>query len=105
MTSFLLPCEKNNIHCPGAAVGPMLAGLVSGRAGSWSYVFYMLISCDVMALILLLRYVQFYQCHRVTCGASQLSSATVFRHLLLTRQTEIAMQMTLVFNVEFLLQL
>ncbi|XP_045770784.1 glucose-6-phosphate exchanger SLC37A2 isoform X1 [Maniola jurtina] len=39
----------------GAAVGPMLAGLVSGRAGSWSYVFYMLISCDVMALVLLLR--------------------------------------------------
>uniref|UniRef100_S4PG65 Sugar phosphate exchanger 3 n=1 Tax=Pararge aegeria TaxID=116150 RepID=S4PG65_9NEOP len=39
----------------GAAVGPMLAGLVSGRGGSWSYVFYMLIGCDVMALVLLLR--------------------------------------------------
>ncbi|XP_052738740.1 glucose-6-phosphate exchanger SLC37A2 [Bicyclus anynana] len=39
----------------GAAVGPMLAGVVSGRAGSWCYVFYMLIACDVLALLLLLR--------------------------------------------------
>ncbi|CAH0712790.1 unnamed protein product, partial [Brenthis ino] len=38
----------------GAAVGPMVAGVVSS-AGSWSYVFYMLISCDVIALLLLLR--------------------------------------------------
>lgn len=49
----------------------MLAGLVSGRAGSWSYVFYMLISCDVMALILLLRCVQFYYCD-MWCIASEL---------------------------------
>lgn len=49
----------------------MLAGLVSGRAGSWSYVFYMLISCDVMALILLLRCVQFYQCD-MWCIATKL---------------------------------
>ncbi|XP_050685685.1 glucose-6-phosphate exchanger SLC37A2 [Leptidea sinapis] len=38
----------------GAAVGPMLAGVVSS-AGDWSHVFYMLISCDVLALLLLLR--------------------------------------------------
>ncbi|XP_038219959.1 glucose-6-phosphate exchanger SLC37A2 isoform X1 [Zerene cesonia] len=38
----------------GAAVGPMLAGVVSS-AGTWSYVFYMLITCDFMALLLLLR--------------------------------------------------
>ncbi|XP_050358501.1 glucose-6-phosphate exchanger SLC37A2 isoform X1 [Nymphalis io] len=37
----------------GAAVGPMVAGIVSG--GSWSAVFYMLIACDLMALMLLVR--------------------------------------------------
>ncbi|CAK1546550.1 unnamed protein product [Leptosia nina] len=41
----------------GAAVGPMLAGVVSS-AGSWSHVFYMLIICDFMALLLLLRIVK-----------------------------------------------
>ncbi|KOB78338.1 Sugar phosphate exchanger 2, partial [Operophtera brumata] len=38
----------------GAAIGPMLAGVVSS-AGSWSYVFYMLILCNFCALFLLLR--------------------------------------------------
>ncbi|XP_028034903.1 glucose-6-phosphate exchanger SLC37A2 [Bombyx mandarina] len=38
----------------GAAIGPMLAGIVSS-SGSWSYVFYMLIACNYMALFLLLR--------------------------------------------------
>ncbi|KAJ0183037.1 hypothetical protein K1T71_001013 [Dendrolimus kikuchii] len=38
----------------GAAVGPMLAGVVSS-SGSWSHVFYMLIVCNSMALFLLLR--------------------------------------------------
>lgn len=38
----------------GAAVGPMLAGVVSS-SGSWSHVFYMLIFCNSMALFLLLR--------------------------------------------------
>lgn len=37
----------------GAALGPMLAGVVSGH--SWSNVFYMLIACNFMALFLLLR--------------------------------------------------
>ncbi|XP_061381562.1 glucose-6-phosphate exchanger SLC37A2 isoform X1 [Danaus plexippus] len=37
----------------GAAVGPQMAGLVSGV--SWSYVFYMLVICDFLALVLLLR--------------------------------------------------
>ncbi|XP_026734819.1 glucose-6-phosphate exchanger SLC37A2 [Trichoplusia ni] len=37
----------------GAAIGPMLAGLVSSH--SWTYVFYMLIGCNFMALFLLLR--------------------------------------------------
>ncbi|KAJ8706406.1 hypothetical protein PYW08_011032 [Mythimna loreyi] len=37
----------------GAAIGPMLAGVVSGH--SWSNVFYMLIACNFMALFLLLR--------------------------------------------------
>ncbi|XP_013136405.1 PREDICTED: sugar phosphate exchanger 2 isoform X2 [Papilio polytes] len=41
----------------GAAVGPMLAGVVSS-SGSWSHVFYMLISCDLLALCLLLRIVK-----------------------------------------------
>ncbi|XP_013195674.2 glucose-6-phosphate exchanger SLC37A2 [Amyelois transitella] len=41
----------------GAAIGPMLAGVVSS-SGTWSYVFYMLITCDVMALLLLLRVVK-----------------------------------------------
>ncbi|XP_041970388.1 glucose-6-phosphate exchanger SLC37A2 isoform X3 [Aricia agestis] len=37
----------------GAAVGPSIAGVMAGQ--SWSVVFYMLIACDFMALILLLR--------------------------------------------------
>ncbi|PZC76291.1 hypothetical protein B5X24_HaOG204803 [Helicoverpa armigera] len=37
----------------GAAIGPMLAGVVSSR--SWTNVFYMLIACNFMALFLLLR--------------------------------------------------
>ncbi|KPI96323.1 Sugar phosphate exchanger 2 [Papilio xuthus] len=41
----------------GAAIGPMLAGVVSS-SGSWSHVFYMLISCDLLALCLLLRIVK-----------------------------------------------
>ncbi|KAL0858952.1 hypothetical protein ABMA27_011370 [Loxostege sticticalis] len=41
----------------GAAIGPMLAGVVSS-AGEWSYVFYMLIVCDALALLLLLRIVK-----------------------------------------------
>ncbi|KAM3956214.1 major facilitator superfamily transporter 16 [Aphomia sociella] len=41
----------------GAAIGPMLAGVVS-TSGSWSHVFYMLITCDVLALLLLLRIVK-----------------------------------------------
>lgn len=39
----------------GAAVGPLLAGLVS--TASWHYVFYMLMLSDLLALILLLRLV------------------------------------------------
>ncbi|XP_030029766.2 glucose-6-phosphate exchanger SLC37A2 isoform X1 [Manduca sexta] len=38
----------------GAALGPMLAGVVSST-GTWSHVFYMLIACNYMALFLLLR--------------------------------------------------
>ncbi|CAG4948481.1 unnamed protein product [Parnassius apollo] len=41
----------------GAALGPMLAGVVSS-SGSWSHVFYMLITCDFLALCLLLRIVK-----------------------------------------------
>ncbi|XP_047513323.1 glucose-6-phosphate exchanger SLC37A2 isoform X1 [Pieris napi] len=41
----------------GAAVGPLLAGVVSS-AGSWSHVFYMLIICDYMALVFLIRIVK-----------------------------------------------
>ncbi|XP_053621852.1 glucose-6-phosphate exchanger SLC37A2 isoform X2 [Plodia interpunctella] len=41
----------------GAAIGPMLAGVVSS-SGTWSHVFYMLISCNLMALLLLLRVVK-----------------------------------------------
>ncbi|CAB3233456.1 unnamed protein product [Arctia plantaginis] len=37
----------------GAAIGPMLAGVVSSH--SWTHVFYMLIACNFMALFLLLR--------------------------------------------------
>ncbi|XP_045457926.1 glucose-6-phosphate exchanger SLC37A2 [Melitaea cinxia] len=37
----------------GAAVGPLVAGVVS--SGSWSAVFDMLIACDLLALLLLLR--------------------------------------------------
>ncbi|XP_063836434.1 glucose-6-phosphate exchanger SLC37A2 [Ostrinia nubilalis] len=40
----------------GAALGPMLAGVVSST-GDWSRVFYMLIACDALALLLLLRLV------------------------------------------------
>ncbi|CAH1642180.1 unnamed protein product [Spodoptera littoralis] len=36
-----------------AAIGPMLAGVVSSH--SWTHVFYMLIACNFMALFLLLR--------------------------------------------------
>ncbi|XP_075234453.1 major facilitator superfamily transporter 16 isoform X2 [Lycorma delicatula] len=39
----------------GAAVGPLLAGLVSGA--SWQYVFYMLMLSDLFALLLLARLV------------------------------------------------
>ncbi|XP_026313893.1 glucose-6-phosphate exchanger SLC37A2-like, partial [Hyposmocoma kahamanoa] len=38
----------------GAAVGPMMAGVVSST-GSWTHVFYLLISCTFFALLLLLR--------------------------------------------------
>ncbi|XP_026754308.2 glucose-6-phosphate exchanger SLC37A2 isoform X1 [Galleria mellonella] len=41
----------------GAAIGPMLAGVVSA-SGSWSRVFAMLIACDLLALLLLLRVVK-----------------------------------------------
>ncbi|XP_049883808.1 glucose-6-phosphate exchanger SLC37A2 [Pectinophora gossypiella] len=41
----------------GAAIGPMLAGVVSS-AGSWSHVFYMLIACNVFALLTLTRIVR-----------------------------------------------
>ncbi|XP_068621748.1 glucose-6-phosphate exchanger SLC37A2 isoform X2 [Battus philenor] len=41
----------------GAAIGPMLAGVVSS-SGTWSHVFYMLIACDFLALCLLLRIVK-----------------------------------------------
>ncbi|CAH2101630.1 unnamed protein product [Euphydryas editha] len=37
----------------GAAVGPLVAGVVS--SGSWAAVFDMLIACDLLALLLLLR--------------------------------------------------
>ncbi|KAI8433482.1 hypothetical protein MSG28_015517 [Choristoneura fumiferana] len=44
---------------PGAALGPLLAGVVSsGGAASWPRVFYMLIACNFMALFLLLRIVK-----------------------------------------------
>lgn len=39
----------------GAAVGPFLAGFFS--ASSWDHVFYMLVTADLLALILLLRLV------------------------------------------------
>ena len=38
----------------GAAVGPMLAGVVSGN-GQWINVFYMCIGADVIAVLSLLR--------------------------------------------------
>jgi len=37
----------------GAAIGPLLAGVIS--AHSWDDVFYMLIACDVIAAVLLMR--------------------------------------------------
>jgi OPA family glycerol-3-phosphate transporter-like MFS transporter 1/2 len=40
----------------GAAVGPLIAGLV--QAGGWENVFYMLISSNILAMILLSRLVQ-----------------------------------------------
>lgn len=40
----------------GAAVGPLLAGLVS--SSGWENVFHMLVISDVLALLLLLRLVQ-----------------------------------------------
>jgi len=52
----------------GAAVGPFLAGFVSGNG--WHNVFYMLIISDLLALVLLLRLVKqelnkYHQTHRV----------------------------------------
>ncbi|GBP57338.1 Putative glycerol-3-phosphate transporter 1 [Eumeta japonica] len=41
----------------GAALGPMLAGVVSARVG-WPQVFYMLIACNMLALLLLIRIVR-----------------------------------------------
>jgi OPA family glycerol-3-phosphate transporter-like MFS transporter 1/2 len=40
----------------GAAVGPMIAGLV--QSGGWENVFYMLISSNIIALLLLFRLVK-----------------------------------------------
>ena len=40
----------------GAAVGPLIAGLV--QAGGWQKVFYMLISSNIMAMLLLFRLVK-----------------------------------------------
>lgn len=40
----------------GAAVGPLIAGLV--QSGGWENVFYMLIASNIMAMILLLRLVK-----------------------------------------------
>ena len=45
----------------GAAIGPFLAGALSG-GGDWSNVFYMLMGADVMALLFLTRLV--YQEYR-----------------------------------------
>ncbi|CAG9794617.1 unnamed protein product [Diatraea saccharalis] len=41
----------------GAAVGPLLAGVVSAQ-GAWRRVFYALVACDACALLLLLRIVK-----------------------------------------------
>lgn len=41
------------ISLEGAAVGPLVAGLVS--SSGWQNVFYMLIASDILALLLLLR--------------------------------------------------
>lgn len=40
----------------GAAVGPLIAGLV--QSGGWENVFYMLISSNIMAMVLLFRLVR-----------------------------------------------
>jgi OPA family glycerol-3-phosphate transporter-like MFS transporter 1/2 len=40
----------------GAAVGPMIAGLV--QSGGWENVFYMLIGSNIMAMVLLFRLVR-----------------------------------------------
>ncbi len=40
----------------GAAVGPLIAGLV--QSGGWENVFYMLISSNILALVLLFRLVK-----------------------------------------------
>lgn len=39
----------------GAAVGPLIAGLISGSG--WQNVFYMLMASDVLAILLLVRLV------------------------------------------------
>lgn len=49
----------------GAAIGPLLAGLVSSKTSSWDDVFYMLIGCDILAAILLSR--QFIKEMKVVC--------------------------------------
>ncbi|XP_061091276.1 glucose-6-phosphate exchanger SLC37A1 isoform X1 [Conger conger] len=46
----------------GAAVGPLLAGLLSARG--WNHVFYMLMTADAFALLLLLRLVAKELCSR-----------------------------------------
>lgn len=43
------------LFCIGAALGPLLAGLISPTG--WNNVFYMLISADVLACLLLCRLV------------------------------------------------
>lgn len=47
----------------GAAVGPLMAGMIS--SGGWQNVFYMLILSDIIAMLLLVRLVK-KECTRVT---------------------------------------
>ena len=54
----------------GAAVGPLLAGLISD-SGSWADVFYMLIAADILAALLLTR--QFLKEARHLCWRSRRS--------------------------------
>lgn len=62
----------------GAALGPLLAGLVSSSRNSWDDVFYMLIGCDLAAAVLLSRQV-LKECRRtcISCNTPNTTDASL----------------------------